>query len=59
MFKVEGQLRKFRGTITVVSGDNLSSQLIGGYKALNAAFRKCRYCMATDESMKTQVYKCL
>ena len=45
----------FRGTLTVVSADNLASQLIGGYKALNSAFRKCRYCMATDEQMQSKV----
>ena len=39
----------------MVSVDNIASQLIGGYKALNAAFRKCRYCMATDEQMQTKV----
>lgn len=44
-----------RGTLTVVSADNLASQLIGGYKALNSAFRKCRYCMATDEQMQSKV----
>ena len=45
----------FRGTLTVVSADNLASQLIGGYKALNSAFRKCRYCMATDEQIKARL----
>ena len=44
-----------RGTLTVVSADNLASQLIGGYKALNSAFRKCRYCMATDKQMQSKV----
>ena len=43
---------RFRGTITVVSADNLSAQLIGGYKALNAAFRKCQNCMATNDTMQ-------
>ena len=45
----------YRGTLTLVSADNLASQLIGGYKALNSAFRKCRYCMATDEQMQSKV----
>ena len=39
----------------MISADNLASQLIGGYKALNAAFRKCRFCMATDEQMQSKV----
>ena len=29
-----------------IPGDNLASQYLGGYK-LNAAFRKCRHCLAT------------
>ena len=53
-FIIDGEMR-FRGTITVVSADNLSAQLIGGYKALNAAFRKCRNCMATIDTMQEKV----
>ena len=53
---ISGQKLRFRGTITVVSADNLSAQLMGGYKALNAAFRKCRYCMATDDTMQSKVH---
>ena len=34
---------------------DLSAQLIGGYKALNAAFRKCRNCMATNDTMQEKV----
>ena len=45
----------FRSTLTVVFADNLASQLIGGYKVLNLAFRKCRYCMATDEQIKARL----
>ena len=39
----------------MVCADNLASQLVGGYKALHSAFRKCRYCMATDEQMQEHV----
>ena len=46
---------EYRGALTVVSADNLASQLIGGYKALNSAFRKCRYCMATEEQIQNKV----
>lgn len=49
------QVWRFTGTVTVVSADNLASQLVGGYKALNSAFRKCQYCMATDEEMQRKV----
>ena len=51
-FLIDGEKMRFRGTVTVVSADNLSAQLMGGYKALNAAFRKCRCCMATDDTMQ-------
>ena len=37
-----------RGTVTLVSGDNLGSHFIGGYKQLSSAHRKCRFCMAVD-----------
>ena len=52
---VNKEKMRFRGTVTVVSADNLSAQMVGGFKALNAAFRKCRYCMATDDTMQTKV----
>ena len=55
IFKIIGDTYKVRGTITVLSFDNLSAQLIGGYKALHAAFRKCRYCMAIDDDMQRKV----
>ncbi len=32
-------------------GDNLASQFLGGYKALNSSLRKCRHCMATAEEI--------
>ena len=44
-----------RGTLTVVTADNLASQLIGGHQALNSAFGKCRYCIATVEQMQSKV----
>ena len=45
----------FQGTLTVFSADNLAAWSVGGYKALASAFRKCQYCMATDEDMQTKV----
>lgn len=54
-FLVDKQKMQFRGTVTVVSADNLSAQLMGGYKALNSAFRKCRVCMAVEETMQEKV----
>ncbi len=52
---VDGEEHTFRGTIVMVPGDNLASQYLGGYKALNAALRKCRHCLAVGEDMKTKV----
>ena len=56
-FLVDGQPMTLRGTVTLVSADNLASQAIGGYKALHSAFRKCRYCMAVDEDLQSKVLK--
>ena len=44
-----------RGTVSIVSGDNLASQDLGGYKALAAALRKCRHCLAVDDDVQTKV----
>ena len=54
-FQFDGMPMAFRGTLTVVSADNLASWSIGGFKALASAFRKCQYCMAVDEDMQTKV----
>ena len=45
----------FRGTISLIPGDNLASQYLGGYKGLSSALRKCRQCMAVDSNMQSQV----
>lgn len=55
-FLINGQTYNFRGSLALIAADNLASQYIGGYKALNAALRKCRYCMATSETMHCEVY---
>ena len=48
----------YRGTITVVSAANLAAWVMGGFKALVLAFRKCQYCMVIDEDIrKTKVCK--
>ena len=48
-------MTNMRGTLLLVSADNLASHVVGGYKALHAALRKCRYCLATGDDMKTKV----
>lgn len=50
----EGEVH-FRGTVTVFSADNLAAWAVGGFKALGSAFRKCQYCMVTDEEMQREV----
>ena len=48
----------FQGTLAVGSADNLASQLLGGFKNLSGALRKCQYynaCMTTFETMQTKV----
>ena len=45
----------FRGTLTLVVGDNLGSQYIGGYKQLSSALRKCHFCMTISDDMQHKV----
>jgi hypothetical protein len=54
-FTVKGEQQVFYGSLLAVCADNLASQFIGGFKALHAGMRKCRYCLAIDEDMQTQV----
>ena len=56
-FTVHGAEYMFRGTVSLFPADNLASQYVGGYKALNAALRKCRQCLAVQEDMQSKVYK--
>jgi hypothetical protein len=56
-FTIHGNQFNFRGTLTMVVADNLASQLIGGYKSLNAAMRRCRFCMATSFNFAEKVYQ--
>ena len=39
-FVINGQAYTFRGTLALVSGDNLASHYLGGYKSLSSALRK-------------------
>jgi hypothetical protein len=49
----------FQGTVTYFSGDNLGSQLIGGFKEGSGANLKCRHCMGNSDAVKTMVIKFL
>ena len=53
-FVIGGEIYNFRGSIALVIADNLASQSIGGYKALNSALRKC-HCMAVADNMCREV----
>ena len=59
VFDVNGHKMSFRGTLTVLSADNLAAWAIGGFKALGSAFRRCQYCMVTMDDMQTKVCVCL
>ena len=54
-FSLQGELRRLRGTVSIGSADNPASCLLGGYKALSSALRKCRDCLAVDEDVQTKV----
>eukprot|EP00731_Ephydatia_muelleri_P037796 Em0565g3a len=51
-FEVAGTKRVLYGTLTVVSADNISAQLLGGFTGLHSAFRKCRDCLGTKTSIQ-------
>ena len=54
-FAINGSEYTFRGSVSLFPADNLASQFVGGYKALNAALRKCRHCLAVQEDMRSKV----
>ena len=43
-------------TSFMVSADNPARHLLGGYKNLTSALRKCRFCMATDLSVSVSIH---
>jgi len=55
VFQLSITSHTFWGTLTLVAGDNLGSQYVGGYKQLASALRKCRYCMAVAEDIQQKV----
>lgn len=54
-FNIHGNVYNFRGTISLVSADNLAAWDLGGYKALASALRKCQFCMAVSTDMLSKV----
>lgn len=57
-FEIHGTNYTFNGTLSLIPGDNLASQYLGGFKAFSSALRKCRQCMAVDDDMQSQVCVC-
>jgi len=45
------------GSLVSVSGDNLGSHAVGGFKGSCTALRPCRHCMVTYNEMKDKVDK--
>ena len=56
--EINGEMCKFRGTITVVSADNPASAYLGGFKQSASAFRFCRHCMGIKEETEHKVCSC-
>lgn len=54
-FLVNGRVRHFRGTVSIVSADNPASAALGGFKQSASAFRLCRHCMGTEQDIQAQV----
>lgn len=43
------------GTLAAVSADNLGSLALGGFKESCSAYRCCRHCYATHDTIACQV----
>ena len=52
---VHGQSEVIKGTLAVVSADNLGSLLLGGFKESCTSFRMCRHCMSTKADSEIMV----
>uniref|UniRef100_A0A1X7V6K4 Uncharacterized protein n=1 Tax=Amphimedon queenslandica TaxID=400682 RepID=A0A1X7V6K4_AMPQE len=53
-FVVKGKKIRLNGTIWLTLADNLASHFLGGYKSLSSTLRKCRFCMAVAQDMKSK-----
>jgi hypothetical protein len=51
---VNGVVRNFKGTVTVVSADNPASSALGGFKQSPSAFRFCRHCTGTEGDIQSK-----
>lgn len=60
-FSLQQKEYTFQGILSVLPGDNLASNYLGGYKSLSSALWKCRHCMAVEDDMQSNIcnYNCL
>ena len=56
-FTINGEKKSLKGTISFVSGDNLASQEIVGFKIGNCSALKCRVCMGDANDVAAKVGK--
>lgn len=57
---IKGKQVTVRGTLSAVIADNLGSHQIGGFKiGFSKGFRKCRFCMGTDEEIQSRFFDSL
>lgn len=50
---IKGRTVKIYGTFAALTADNLASYAIGGFmQCFSRGFRKCRYCLATEEDIE-------
>ena len=54
-FQINNKTQCLRGALVSVVADNPASHLLGGFKNLSSAFRKCRHFLATAEDIQTKV----
>ena len=52
---VNGVPKVYRGSLALISADNLASNALGGFKGSGSAFRHCRQCLGTKDEIKIQV----
>ena len=52
-FQIRGEPQMKRGTLCLVSADNLASNAMGGFKEGSTANRGCRHCFATPDQLKS------
>lgn len=59
-FKIGGRVKMMFGTVTIFTADNLAAHQVAGFKiGFAKAFRKCRYCLATDCDIQSHFSDCL